>query len=166
MRKFTFLFLLITPIHLLQAQSPDTLNQPQSQFSLLTSVGYSRSFFVETGLALNSFRLTGSHLFGANFYLSNEVYFRNNIIVAPKVGAWISGGSSGIILGVSLLFYSDFHDGAFVFRPEIGIGNGAMKMAYGYNDKFTNTIFENVSKNVFQLTYCFKLVRLKKRNGG
>ena len=164
MRKFTFLFLSITLVHRLQAQSPDTLNRLQSpnqnQFSLLTSVGYSRSLFVETGLALNSFRLMGSHLFASNFYLSNEVY-----LVAPKVGAWMSGGSSGIVLGVSLLYYSDFHDGAFVFRPEIGIGNGPMKMTYGYNDKFTNTIFEKVSKNVFQLTYCFKLIRFKKKNG-
>ena len=159
MTRLSVLIVCVIVTNLSHGQSIDTTlhSYSENQFSLLTSAGLSRSVFVEVGFAFNSFSLQGYHSFAANFYISNELHVRDRIAIAPKVGAWVSGGSGGIVLGSSLLYYTDFDSGSFVFRPEIGIGVRGIKMTYGYNKKISNEIFKSVSTNVFQLTGCFKL---------
>ncbi len=159
MTRLFVLLVCMAGAHFLSAQTNDTTRRlhTENQFSLLTSAGYNRSVFVEIGFAFNSFSRTGSHPFAANFYISNELHFRERITIAPKAGLWFSGGASGIVLGSSLLYYTDFSSGAFVFRPEIGIGVWGIKMTYGYNKQISNEEFKSVSTNVFQLTGCFKL---------
>ena len=164
MIRLFILLVCMTCTHLLSAQPNDTTLRihSENQFSLLTSAGFSRSAFVEVGFAYNSFSLTGHHPFAANFYISNELHFRDRLTIAPKAGLWFSGGSGGIVFGSSLLYYTDLGSGSFVFRPEIGIGVRGVKVTYGYNKKISNEEFKSVSTNVVQLTGSFKLLLLKK----
>ena len=102
-------------------------------YKLQAGVGYSGIVYVEVGFSRMKAWSTGHHHFTSALYISNEFHFANRIQVAPKIGTWISGGSSAIGIGANLLYYSDFSAGKLVFRPELGIGATCGRIYYGYN---------------------------------
>ena len=58
-------------------------------------------------------------------------------VIGPKIGAWVAGGSSAMVLGINMVYYTDFTNGTLCLRPEIGFGVNKVKVVYGYNIGFS-----------------------------
>src|SRR5690606_2013571 len=63
--------------------------------------------------------------------------------------------------GLNTIYYTDFDDGALVFRPEIGFGLSGFKLVYGYNWNLTNKEFRGINSNFVGLTYVLPFKRKK-----
>ena len=69
-------------------------------------------------------------------------------------------------MGVNLIYYTDFHNGNLVFRPEIGFGFGNFKFVYGYNAILTKPRLDGINTSLGNIVYCFKLKKLKDKIRG
>ncbi len=110
------------------------LNQfNQTYGELGVCLGYRES---KKGMAYGSYQLTTE--FGGSF---------KNFIIAPK----LTYSYSLVILNFSssLIYYSDFKDGAYYFRPSFGFSYfGYYDIIYGYNFAFNNSIPNVNSHNI------------------
>jgi hypothetical protein len=130
----------------------------------MTGVSYSKHTFVDLGISVIKSGIVGHHPIATAYFFASEFHFVNKPIVGPKVGVWAAGGVAPLAMGLNIIYYSDFDQSSLVFRPEIGIGFDRLKITYGYNAKLTNTSFDRIPKNIFGLTFCFKLKRLHLRS--
>lgn len=112
--------------------------------------GYSlgKYSYGEIGLSLNS----SHHLFSFIRYIGSEFKIGSDFILGPKIGVWISGGMA---FGLNAIYYTDFDDGAFVLRPEIGFGLLGFKLVYGYNWNLTNKDFMGINTHFAGITFSF-----------
>lgn len=107
--------------------------------------------YAELGFAINEWGVVGHHPIAWALYATTEVYMNRDIVVAPKLGAWIGGGSA---MGINLLYYSNLEgSGRFALRPEIGIGMGPARLTYGYNFDFTKKEFPFMNKHGLNLVF-------------
>lgn len=116
--------------------------------SLLVGYNLGRNSFGEIGFA----QYSSFHNF---IFLVKSVSaeFRiggNDFIIGPKVGFWFGGG---IGLGLNAIYYTNFDNGAFVLKPEIGMTAFGVKIFYGYNWNLTNKDFKGI--NSHQLSAAF-----------
>ena len=128
------------------------------ELSLLTSFNVGRFSFAELGIAWNRYGRIGPHPNGVAPYISGEIKLGDELLVGPKVGVHMMGGFA---FGVCFIYYTDFDNGSFVLRPDIGIGISRFKMAYGYNWQLSNKDFDKVSSHLFMVVYLLKLKKIK-----
>jgi hypothetical protein len=133
--------------------------QPETDLCLSGGFNGGRNGFVEIGLAKRTIGDERHYTIGFTGY-SVEFKPGNHFIMAPKVGVW-GGAMSPLLIGLNLLFYTDFVKGNLVFRPEAGVGLPFFKLVYGYNSALTNKNFAGVNKHNIGLLFILKLKALK-----
>ena len=83
------------------------------------------------------------------------------MVIGPKIGAWIAGGSGGMAMGLNLIYYTNFDQSSLRIRPEIGMGFGRFKVVYGYNIPLYNKAFEGINKSNLGIALLFSIKHLK-----
>ncbi len=144
-----------TPIFPLYEQNDSLKILSYKQVNVLgIMAGYSlgKYSYGELGVAMISNSLVGHHPFSTVKFISTEFRIGQDFIVGPKIGVWASGGSSAATIGINAIYYTDFNDGAFVFRPEVGIGLSGFKLVYGYNWNLTNKDFRGINTHFAGIT--------------
>jgi hypothetical protein len=123
-------------------------------------VGYNfwSNHYAEIGIARSQLNFQDHQPQGSNYFISSEVRLGNTLVLGPKVGMWVGGVAGG--LGLSTIYYTDFDEGAWRLRPELGLGLSRFKLAYGYNVTLTNKNFEKVNTHNISLNV---LISLRKR---
>lgn len=167
-RRLLVLLVLAFSVSIVSGQEKDSLNFESSVLSVaekndslkITSYGFDNVLGVvlgynlgkysygEVGVSLNS----SHHLFSFVKFIGTEFRIGQDFIVGPKVGFWFSGG---IAFGLNAIYYTDFDDGALVFRPEIGFGLFGLKLVYGYNWNLTNKDFKGINSHFGGITFSF-----------
>lgn len=166
--KFFISFILIFLVQFLNAQENDSIQIEKPDYPLVEVsdsvkiksygfdnviggvVGYSlgKYSYGEVGLSLNS----SHHLFSFVKFIGTEFRIGQDFIVGPKIGFWFSGGMA---FGLNAIYYTDFDDGAFILRPEIGFGVLGLKLVYGYNWNLTNKDFRGINSHFGGITFSF-----------
>ena len=163
--KFQLLYILTIIAFSSQAQETDTTKLKdiilKRSFCLLTGYSLGTYSYADFGFSKNSNTTVGYHPFSSAYFASTEIKLGDKLIIGPKIGAWIAGGSSAMVIGLNMIYYTDFDNGNLVFRPEIGFGVNNFKLVYGYNANLTKDRLNRINKNLVGLTYCFKLKQLK-----
>jgi hypothetical protein len=148
-----------------QGQVTDTTKHKdiilKRSFCLLTGYSLGTYSYVDIGFSKNSNTTIGYHPFSSAYFASTEIKLGDKLILGPKIGGWIAGGSSAMVLGLNMIYYTDFDNGSLVLRPEIGFGVDKLKLVYGYNANLTKYRLERINKHLVGLAYCFKLKKLK-----
>jgi hypothetical protein len=135
--------------------------EEERQFGLLLSYQLGKFSYGEVGAAFVANSFWGHHPTSAVAFVSTEFRIGSDFILGPKIGVWFSGGVAPLTIGLNTIYYTDFDDGALVFRPEIGIGLSGLKLVYGYNWNLTNKEFRGINSNFVGLTYILPLKRKK-----
>lgn len=152
------------------AQQPDqdtaqTLYPPyvemQQQISVLTGYNFWSNHYAELGIVHNQHGRAGTHLSAWAYFFSTEIRSGKELIIGPKAGAWISGGSSALAIGINMVCYTDFEEYSLRIRPELGIGFGIWKVVYGYNIPITNKDFEGINRSNIGIALLFDIRKLK-----
>ena len=166
MQKIIFIVFFSIVLGKSYSQTSDTSKAKsfEKNLCLLTGINYGKQVFIDLGISVNSHGTAGYHSVETAYYLASEFHFTDKPIIGPKIGAWISGGASAIVVGLNIIYYTDFDESSLVFRPEIGFGFDKFKITYGYNAKLTNTSFDRIPQSIIGLTYCFKLKKLRAAN--
>ncbi|MFN6944498.1 MAG: hypothetical protein ACK4ND_06090 [Cytophagaceae bacterium] len=125
---------------------------------MVTGLNYQNALFAEIGIAIKDNGVSGRHPFTRILSVSNEIGHTEQLIVAPKISCWLAGGFAG---GLNLLYYSNFKQGALVFRPEVGIGFDRLRIIYGYNIVITNRSSGFASSHLIGINILFNLKKLK-----
>lgn len=133
--------------------------QHERQIGILTSFYQGRYSFGEIGLAFLNHTTVGHHPLSSAYFISNEFRIGDKFIMGPKIGFWFSGG---VAFGLNAIYYTDFDDGALVFRPEIGGGILGFKIVYGYNWNLTNKNFRGINNHFAGITYSFPIRKTTK----
>jgi hypothetical protein len=122
--------------------------------SVLLGYNLGHSSYGELGFALHS---TFHHMLFVTKFIGSEIRLGgSDFIIGPKVGLYFG---MGIGIGLNAIYYTNFDEGAIVFRPEIGWTALGAKIFYGYNWNLTNKDFKGI--NAHQLGVSF-LIPLKK----
>ncbi len=91
--------------------------------------------------------------------LSTEILLDKSPIYGFKMSTWAT--AFFFVAGMSTVYYTDFKQGNFKIRPEIGFGAYPFKLTMGYNiPTIFNKDFERVRRNNMQITLNI-LLRLK-----
>ena len=130
---------------------------------LLAGAGWSRHPYAELGISKNSMAYGGHHAFGSAYYFSSEVHISNRPLLGPKAGAWLA--VLPLLIGLSVVDYTDFGQQCLVLKPEFGVGFDRVKLSFTWNRKLTNHSFEGLADHSFSLVYCFRLKTLRQRAG-
>ena len=133
----------------------------ERHISILGGYNFWKNHYGELGLALNQYGRVGHHPAAWAYFVSSEIRVGENMVIGPKIGAWIGGGSGGLALGLNLIYYTDFVESSLRLRPEIGMGFGRWKVVYGYNIPLMNKGFEAVNKSVISLAYLLGIKKTK-----
>ncbi len=161
MKFFTILIILIFPLFS-NSQNNDTAKHyvvdQVKELALLTGFNIGNYPFFEIGLATNIYGRVGRHPNGSSCFVASEVKMGNKLLVGPKVGIHVTGG---LAFGVNFIYYTDFSNGSFVIRPDIGAGLDKFKIVYGYNVKLTNKSFDLINSNVLSIAYLIRLKKIK-----
>ena len=168
MKSFSITLLLFCTTVAMHAQNKDTVNQYNSKsasseeyISLLTGYNGGTYHFIELGVSVNRYSIVGTHPISMAYFISNEIKLDNKIVIGPKVGLWAAGGAAGTGIGLNLIYYTDFDNSSLRLRPEVGIGPGPFKIAYGYNIALTNKSFERINTHNASLVVFWKLKKLQ-----
>jgi hypothetical protein len=129
--------------------------------SILAGYNFWRYHYAEFGIAMNSEESGGVHSYYSATFVSCEIKIDNKLQIGPKIGGWLSGGMSGMAMGLNLIYYTDFDQASLRLRPEIGFGMGGFKMVYGYNFRITNKDYKDLNTHVISFAYLIKLKKLK-----
>ena len=168
--KILSLFILTSIAFFSKAQVTDTTKHKdvilKRSFCLLTGFSLGTYSYADIGVSKNSNTTIGYHPFSSAYFASTEIKLSDKVIIGPKIGGWIAGGSSAMVIGLNMIYYTDFDNGSLVFRPEIGFGVKNFKLVYGYNANLTRNRLDRINKNLVGLTYCFKLKQLKDKIRG
>ncbi len=78
------------------------------------------------------------------------------LIIGPKASASVTWGT--FLLGASAIYYTDLSQGTLALRPELGVGNGDIKMAFGYNWQIINNSFGGINTIFFGATVCPRIL--------
>jgi hypothetical protein len=146
---------LLIPNNNLFAQSEGIVHSDSTSKTININLGYnySSSHIVDLGISYRSFKTTGYHIGESHIAFSGEVILGNEIIIGPKISGWIAGGSSALVMGLSVINYTDFNQNQFGIRPEIGFGLFGVKVVYGYNIKLFGEGFTEISRSSFSFIF-------------
>ena len=118
--------------------------------------------FGEIGIAKNRLDGVGPHPLGRTFFASTEIKLSSSeTIVGPKIGAWFGGGASLGAIGLSTIYYTDFNQGTWRLRPEIGFGLDRFKLTYGYNIALTNKDFDKINRDNISFVFLLQVKQIK-----
>ncbi len=154
-QKVITLFILLCTSLLCKAQVTDSLKH-NVPIRLLIGYSLGKYSYAEVGIAKLKSELQGYHLFSSAYVVATEILIANKLVIGPKIGVWASGGTSGLAMGLNMIYYTNFKNGIFVFRPEIGIGVNSVKVVYGYNMRLQQKVFDKVNKNIVGFAFCVK----------
>lgn len=148
------------------------INQDAMLKCLIASGGYNNGWVGELGFGMLSYRPT-KYLIGKEpkflpkNYISSKLYVASEFIgaqdrmmVAPKM-CFTSGISFVSISYVNFLYYTDFTEGAFSYRPEIGFNIGHGHLYYGYNIPLSNKSFLDDFRHQIGFSWFFKVGKSK-----
>lgn len=145
------------------AQQSDTVNTKvmRETLQLLTGVTVGRNVWAEVGIAKNISETQGHHPFSVTVFGSSEMKLNNQFVCGPKVGVWAAGGFAAMVMGVNMIYYTDFHHGTPVVRPEIGFGLKYFKLVYGYNIRVAKNRIDRLDHSVGSLVFGIGVKKLR-----
>lgn len=166
--KIQLLFIFTTASILVHGQVTDSIKHKQEiildrSLNLLTGLSFNKYIFAEVGLSKNSTTLMDYHSYSDGYFVSSEIRIGDKFIIGPKIGIWASGGSSGLSMGLNMIYYTNFNKGSLIFRPEIGIGQERFKFVYGYNAILTKYKLGGINRNLGSIVYLIKFRTLKNK---
>ena len=123
--------------------------------------GYGR-LIGEVGFARTTSGINSTHAFANAVFISIEAFDYHGVIIAPKVGAWASGGVAPMALGANGLCYLGDGKALWYFRPEIGLGAGPLKLVYGWNLGISGKDDAAIPPQQFSLTLLFPVKTLRR----
>ncbi len=129
--------------------------------SILTGYNFWQNHYGELGIAIHQYGRIGHHPTAWAYFISSEIKLGDKMVVGPKIGAWIAGGSAGVCMGLNVIYYTDFEESTLRFRPEIGMGLGKWKVVYGYNIPITNKKYELVNTHTIGIAVVFGAKKIK-----
>lgn len=124
------------------------VNEP----SLLIGYNLGQNSFGEIGFAFYSFFPYFHPVFAVKSVSTEFRIGGHDFIIGPKLGFWFGGGM-GLGLGLNAIYYTNFDNGVFVLKPEVGMSALGFKIFYGYNWNLTNKDFKGI--NSHQLSIAF-----------
>ena len=127
----------------------------KEDISLLLGYHQGDHGFADIGIAWNKYGIN-RHPYSLDYFISNEIRIGNKTVIGPKVGIWVG---AGFATGLNMIYYTDFHQGSLVLRPEFGLGIEKAKLVYGYNIRF-NSSFNAINRHLVGLTWCLTIKRL------
>lgn len=130
----------------------------EKQLGILLSYQLGKYSYGELGFAALLHSRYGFHPVSSVAFVSSEFKMGDKFIMGPKAGFWIGGG---LALGLNAIYYTDFDEGAFVLRPEIGFGLYGFKLVYGYNWNLTNKDFRGINTHFAGITYAIPVKKTK-----
>lgn len=136
----------------------------QETLQLLTGVTVGRNVWAEVGIAKNISETQGHHLFSVTIFGSSELKLNDRFVWGPKVGVWAAGGFAAMVMGANMIYYTDFHHGTPVVRPEIGFGLKYFKIVYGYNIRVTKNRIDRLDHSVGSLVVGIGVKKLRAYN--
>jgi hypothetical protein len=122
------------------------------EINILGGYNYSSKHIIEVGLAFRQWTSGDHHSGEVNLALSNEFVIDDELIIGPKVSAWMAGGAAAFALGITLINYTDFNRNELNFRPEVGIGFSGAKVTYGYNAKLLGNGFDQIGNHSINIS--------------
>lgn len=157
-----FYFLTIFSTALGQQDSTEIpeMQLTEKRFGLLAGYNFWHYHYVEIGASYSYLSvLDRAYPYAWATFVSTEIFINKIPIFGFKAGGWVSGTAAGLAVGANAIYYTDFDDGSFQLRPELGFGVGPIKIVYGYNFPITNRNFGRTNSHNISLAF---LVPLKK----
>ncbi len=133
----------------------------QRNISILAGYNFWQNHYGEVGISLNQYGIVGYHPAAWACFISSEIKIDDELVIGPKIGAWMGGGVAGMALGFNIIYYTDLEESSLRIRPEIGLGFDRWKVVYGYNIAITNKNFEGINTNNIGLAFMFGVKKLK-----
>jgi hypothetical protein len=130
-------------------RTSDTIRH-QKDISLVTGLHFGKYIYAEVGLARTWVQSSRRGMGGSAAGISCEIQIGKDILVAPKLSYSIAGATA-TMAEVNVLYYTDFNNGTFVFRPAGGFGLPHIRLLYGYNVRFGNKRMTGISSNVVSI---------------
>ncbi len=131
-------------------------------FGLNLGVGYNTATYLDFGFAYGAKDKFGIGTLQSTLYAGSEFIFKDDkLIYGPKIASWTIGVLGVLSTGYNLIYYTDFQDGSWQFRPELGLGYKTVKLNYGYNIPINNRTFGNLSRHTFSLVWYLNLKTVK-----
>ena len=174
-----FLFFIGMPVFAQNDQfvisSADSITNEGKMFNaIIIGGGFNESGIAEIGFGRAMFRPT-KYLLGENrkylqeeymvgqLYVSSEfVFYPNKMLIAPKIG--MNMGISFVNFSYSnFLYYTDFKEGAFSYRPEIGVSLWGGRLYYGYNIPISNKDFLKNNRHQIGLNCLIKIGKIQSK---
>lgn len=107
----------------------------EKRFALVTGFHAGKYLYGEIGLGRSVTQMNPSHgIFYWGASLGSEIQIGKDILFGPKLS--LTGGSMGMVEGINAIYYTDFKNGTFVLRPELGFGISSARLVWGYNLRF------------------------------
>jgi hypothetical protein len=132
---------------------PDTTTTIK-RIALIGGLHAGKYVYGEIGFGRSVMHFNPAHgMFSWGASVSSEIQIGKDILFGPKLS--VTGGSMGLVEGVSAIYYTDFKKGTFVLRPEIGFGIADARLTYGYNlrigDKVKRKEMAGINSNVISI---------------
>jgi hypothetical protein len=154
---------------------PDSfVNELRVSNGVILGVGFNNAGVAEISYGRAIFRPT-KYLLGmeghyiqkeymlVQFYLGSEFLFdANQFMIAPKVGLNLSVSIVNLSF-CNFMYYTDFKEEAYSYRPEIGLSLWGGRLFYGYNIPFTNNDFFTNYRHHVGLTWFFNIYKSEKK---
>lgn len=116
--------------------------------------------FLELGIAYNRYGESSGYPFWVVINSSLEINLLEPENIGFKLGAYVG---SGINVGLNLIQYTNFSEGTFVVRPEIGTGflQHFVRLVYGFNSALVNREFSSRNRHNFALSFILNAHKIK-----
>lgn len=158
----TFYFLTIFYTAFSQRDSTEFIDMQltEKRFGLLAGYNFWHFHYMEVGASYSYLSvLDRAYPYAWATFVSSEIFINKTPIFGFKAGGWISGTAAGLAVGANAIYYTDFDEGSFQLRPEVGFGVGPIKIVYGYNFPITNKDFGRTNSHNISLTFLIPLKR-------
>lgn len=146
--RFSYISFLLA----LLALQPAYAQEEPRRFGVDGGVDFGAAHFAVLGIgygALTHPALDGVFLGSNGLSASCAVRIGDRPLIAPQIGGWF--GMPFCVGGLNLAYYTDFRQGAWRLRPEVGIELASGRITYGYNIPLSNKEMPGV--NTHQLSF-------------
>lgn len=128
-------------------------------YGLNIGAGYNGNPMLDIGIGYGHTQTIRTKQIYSTLYLGSEFLFQEEeTIIGPKFSLWSISFLGIISSGYNLIYYTDFKEGSFQFRPEIGLGYKGVKLSYGYNIPISNKHFGGISRNSISIALFLRLI--------
>lgn len=131
-------------------QFVDTVNSTSKDISVVTGLHFGKYIYAEVGLARTWVHRARGLMAGTAAGIGAEVQVGKDILVASKI-SYCMAGSTASMFELNALYYTDFKNGTFVFRPMAGFGMPHIRLLYGYNVRFGDKRMNGISSHMVSL---------------